>query len=193
MCAYTVIVGDTLPHVLQALIPGIETWPHLGFVARRTFVITFCTVLISFPLSLYRDISKLAKTSAVAMIALVVIIIAVMIEGPRTSMEIRGDPTLVWSFARPELFQSIGVISFGMLERRREDEMQGNTWNTHMTVFRFFDTNSFRLPPQLVLDLWVTSETNCKNNWTLRIIVIALAVRPSSLNDQLFYLFSPPR
>jgi len=113
MCAYTVIVGDTLPHVLQALIPGIETWPYLGFVARRTFVITFCTILISFPLSLYRDISKLAKTSAVAMIALVVIIIAVIIEGPRTSTEIRGDPTLVWSFARPKLFQSIGVISFG--------------------------------------------------------------------------------
>ncbi|GJJ72802.1 solute carrier family 38 (sodium-coupled neutral amino acid transporter), member 11 [Entomortierella parvispora] len=115
MCAYTVIVGDTLPHVLQALIPGIETWPYLGFIARRTFVITFCTVLISFPLSLYRDISKLAKTSAVAMLALVVIIIAVMIEGPRTPTEIRGDPTLVWSFARPKLFQSIGVISFAFV------------------------------------------------------------------------------
>lgn len=113
MCAYTVIVGDTLPHVLQALIPGIEDWPVLGFLARRSFVIIFCTVLISFPLSLYRDISKLAKTSAVAMVALVVIIIAVVIEGPRAPMEIRGDPDAVWSFARPEVFQSIGVISFG--------------------------------------------------------------------------------
>lgn len=115
MCAYTVIVGDTLPHVLQALIPGIETWPVLGMVARRSFVITFCTVLISFPLSLYRDISKLAKTSAVAMLALVVIIIAVVIEGPRAPIEIRGDPDAVWTFARPEVFQSIGVISFGKL------------------------------------------------------------------------------
>ncbi|KAF9571009.1 hypothetical protein EC968_001095 [Mortierella alpina] len=115
MCAYTVIVGDTLPHVLQALIPGIESWPILGFMARRSFVITFCTVLISFPLSLYRDISKLAKTSAIAMLALVVIIIAVMIEGPRAPMEIRGDPDLVWSFARPEVFQSIGVISFAFV------------------------------------------------------------------------------
>ncbi|KAF9930783.1 hypothetical protein BGZ67_005611 [Mortierella alpina] len=115
MCAYTVIVGDTLPHVLQALIPGIETWPILGFMARRSFVITFCTILISFPLSLYRDISKLAKTSAIAMLALVVIIIAVMIEGPRAPMEIRGDPDLVWSFVRPEVFQSIGVISFAFV------------------------------------------------------------------------------
>lgn len=113
MCAYTVIVGDTLPHVLQALIPGIETWPVLGVVARRSFVITFCTVAISFPLSLYRDISKLAKTSAIAMLALVVIIIAVVIEGPRAPMEMRGDLDAVWTFARPELFQSIGVISFG--------------------------------------------------------------------------------
>ncbi|KAF9921628.1 hypothetical protein FBU30_008312 [Linnemannia zychae] len=115
MCAYTVIVGDTLPHVLQALIPGIEDWPVLGFLAKRSFVIIFCTVLISYPLSLYRDISKLAKTSAVAMVALVVIIIAVVIEGPRAPMEIRGDPNAVWTFARPELFQSIGVISFGEL------------------------------------------------------------------------------
>ncbi|KAG9072075.1 hypothetical protein KI688_006297 [Linnemannia hyalina] len=113
MCAYTVIVGDTLPHVLQALVPGIEDWPVLGFLARRSFVIIFCTILISFPLSLYRDISKLAKTSAVAMVALVVIIIAVLIEGPRAPMEMRGDPDAVWSFARPEVFQSIGVISFG--------------------------------------------------------------------------------
>ncbi|KFH64853.1 hypothetical protein MVEG_09582 [Podila verticillata NRRL 6337] len=115
MCAYTVIVGDTLPHVLQALIPGIETWPILGVVARRSFVITFFTVAISFPLSLYRDISKLAKTSAIAMLALVVIIIAVVIEGPRAPMELRGDPDAVWSFARPELFQSIGVISFAFV------------------------------------------------------------------------------
>ncbi|KAG0273193.1 hypothetical protein BGZ95_010990 [Linnemannia exigua] len=115
MCAYTVIVGDTLPHVLQALIPGIEDQPVFGFLARRSFVIIFCTVLISFPLSLYRDISKLAKTSAVAMAALIVIIIAVVIEGPRAPMEIRGDPDAVWSFARPELFQSIGVISFAFV------------------------------------------------------------------------------
>ncbi|KAF8938743.1 amino acid transporter [Dissophora ornata] len=115
MCAYTVIVGDTLPHVIQALVPGIETWPTLGFIARRSFVIIFCTILISFPLSLYRDISKLAKTSAVAMVALVVIIIAVIIEGPRAPAEIRGDPDLVWSFARPKVFQSIGVISFAFV------------------------------------------------------------------------------
>ncbi|ORZ14864.1 transmembrane amino acid transporter protein-domain-containing protein [Lobosporangium transversale] len=115
MCAYTVIVGDTLPHVLQALIPGIEDWPLLGFIARRSFVITFCTVMISYPLSLYRDISKLAKTSAVAMLALVIIIIAVMIEGPRAPIEMKGDPDAVWSFARPKVFQSIGVISFAFV------------------------------------------------------------------------------
>ncbi|KAF9346784.1 hypothetical protein BGX26_001701 [Mortierella sp. AD094] len=93
---------------------GIETGTF-GFVARRTFVITFCTVLISYPLSLYRDISKLAKTSAVAMLALVIIVIAVIIEGPRAPAEIRGNPDLVWTFARPKVFQSIGVISFAFV------------------------------------------------------------------------------
>ncbi|KAF9582309.1 hypothetical protein BGW38_000364 [Lunasporangiospora selenospora] len=87
-----------------------------GLIAISIFQFIFAFgVLISFPLSLYRDISKLAKTSAIAMVALVVIIIAVVIEGPRAPEEIRGDPTLVWTFVRPEVFQSIGVISFAFV------------------------------------------------------------------------------
>ncbi|KAG0226448.1 hypothetical protein BGW42_003634 [Actinomortierella wolfii] len=144
MCAYTVIVGDTIPHVIQALFPPIVDIPILNAFVQRTFVITFCTVFISFPLSLYRDISKLAKTSAVAMVALIVIIVAVVIEGPRADPEIRGDPRAAFTFVKPQVFQAIGVISFAFVCHHNTfiifGSLQKPTINrvslvTHMSMF----------------------------------------------------------
>lgn len=68
---------------------------------------------MSYPLSLYRDISKLAKTSALALIAIIVIIISVIIEGPQQSRDIRGSDEYMFNFINDEVFQAIAVISFG--------------------------------------------------------------------------------
>ncbi|KAF9976642.1 hypothetical protein BGZ73_008113 [Actinomortierella ambigua] len=144
MCAYTVIVGDTIPHVIQALFPPIVDVPVLNVLVQRTSIIIICTVFISFPLSLYRDISKLAKTSAVAMVALVVIIVAVVIEGPNADPEIRGDPQAAYTFIRPQIFQAIGVISFAFVCHHNTfiifGSLQKPTINrvslvTHMSMF----------------------------------------------------------
>lgn len=62
---------------------------------------------------MYRDISKLAKTSALALSAIFVIIITVLIEGPKTAAEIRGAPIDPLDLINNEVFQAIGVISFG--------------------------------------------------------------------------------
>lgn len=70
-------------------------------------------MFVSYPLSLYRDISKLAKTSALALIAIIVIIVSVAIEGPRTSTDIRGSPDAMFNSINNEVFQAIAVISFG--------------------------------------------------------------------------------
>jgi sodium-coupled neutral amino acid transporter 11 len=70
---------------------------------------------VSYPLSLYRDISKLAKTSALALIAIGVIIVSVAIEGPMTSEDIRGSSDIRFNFVNDEALQAIAVISFGML------------------------------------------------------------------------------
>ncbi|KAG0251400.1 hypothetical protein DFQ27_008776 [Actinomortierella ambigua] len=144
MCAYTVIVGDTIPHVIQALFPPIVDIPVLNVLVQRASIIIICTVFISFPLSLYRDISKLAKTSAVAMVALIVIIVAVVIEGPRADPEIRGDPQAAFTFIRPQIFQAIGVISFAFVCHHNTfiifGSLQKPTINrvslvTHMSMF----------------------------------------------------------
>lgn len=113
MCAYCVIIGDTIPHVIRSLYPKIHKVPVLWIFGDRRLCISFFTLFVSYPLSLYRDISKLAKTSALALIAILVIIVAVAIEGPQIPNELRGNPELMFNFINNEIFQAIAVISFG--------------------------------------------------------------------------------
>ncbi|KAG0191385.1 hypothetical protein DFQ28_000271 [Apophysomyces sp. BC1034] len=113
MCAYCVIIGDTIPHVIRSLVPSIEQIPVLWVFGNRKLCITFFTVFVSYPLSLYRDIAKLAKTSALALVAIVVIIVSVVIEGPKVPEELRGSRDEMFKPVNDEVFQAIAVISFG--------------------------------------------------------------------------------
>ncbi|KAI8644771.1 transmembrane amino acid transporter protein-domain-containing protein [Parasitella parasitica] len=115
MCAYCVIIGDTIPHVIRSLFPKIHQVPIIWIFADRKLCISFFTLFVSYPLSLYRDISKLAKTSALALAAIIVIIVSVAIEGPSTAAEIRGSPDLMFNFMGNEVFQAIAVISFAFV------------------------------------------------------------------------------
>ncbi|KAI3660257.1 hypothetical protein MP638_005120 [Amoeboaphelidium occidentale] len=110
MCAYSVIVGDTVPLVLQKML-GDDLSPAMQFLTSRRFIIILTTLGVSLPLSLYRDISKLAKASAFAMVALVFILIVVMIQGPLDSNK---SPPLL-DFMHPNFLQSVGVISFAFV------------------------------------------------------------------------------
>ena len=49
---------------------------------------------ISYPLSLYRNIEKLSKASAVALLSMVFIIVAVIVRGPAMPSILKGDPSL---------------------------------------------------------------------------------------------------
>jgi len=58
MIAFCIIVGDTIPHVIEALIPGLRDVPFLWLLTDRRACIVLFILGISWPLSLYRDISK---------------------------------------------------------------------------------------------------------------------------------------
>lgn len=60
MVAFGVIVGDTIPHVLQAVWPGLRDTPVLGILADRRAVIVIFILGVSYPLTLYRDIAKVS-------------------------------------------------------------------------------------------------------------------------------------
>jgi sodium-coupled neutral amino acid transporter 11 len=58
MIAFCIIVGDTIPHVIEALIPGLRDVPFLWLLTDRRAIIVLFVLGVSWPLSLYRDIAK---------------------------------------------------------------------------------------------------------------------------------------
>lgn len=112
MCAFGIIIGDTLPQVLRSVFPTLPTIPILKLFANRQFVIAFCTFCFSYPLSLYRDIHKLARASGLALVGMLIIVFAVLIEGPHVPPVLKGNQEDKYSIFAPGIFQAIGVISF---------------------------------------------------------------------------------
>ena len=68
MLAFCIIIGDTIPHVLAAMFPSLESMPFLWLLTDRRAVIVLFVLGISYPLSLYRDIAKVSYFSLVAIV-----------------------------------------------------------------------------------------------------------------------------
>ncbi|KAI0256086.1 amino acid transporter [Lactifluus subvellereus] len=115
MCAFGIIIGDTIPHVIRFLFPNLPSVPVLSIFADRRFIIVLCTVGVSYPLSLYRDIHKLSIASSLALCGMVIIVFSVIFEGRLVSPLLKGDPSKRFSFIEPGIFQAIGVISFAFV------------------------------------------------------------------------------
>ncbi|KAG1770441.1 amino acid transporter [Suillus occidentalis] len=115
MCAFGIIIGDTIPHVIRSIFPTLQAVPVLSLLTNRQFIITLCTTCVSYPLSLYRDIHKLSRASGLALLSMLVIVSAVLIEGSHVSPDLKGDPSKRFTFIGPGVFQAIGVISFAFV------------------------------------------------------------------------------
>jgi len=87
----------------------------LSIFGNRQFVITLCTICVSYPLSLYRDIHKLSRASGLALLSMIVIVSSVLIRAPQSPAELKGDPELRFTIVQPGIFQAIGVISFAFV------------------------------------------------------------------------------
>ncbi|KAI0277633.1 transmembrane amino acid transporter protein-domain-containing protein [Russula aff. rugulosa BPL654] len=115
MCAFGIIIGDTIPHVIRSIFPSLDTVPVLWLFTDRRFIIIFTTIGVSYPLSLYRDIHKLSIASSFALCGMLIIVFSVMFEGRLVSPLLKGDPSKRFSFIEPGIFQAIGVISFAFV------------------------------------------------------------------------------
>ncbi|KAF1967640.1 hypothetical protein BU23DRAFT_559278 [Bimuria novae-zelandiae CBS 107.79] len=114
MVAFCVIVGDTIPRVLDAMFPSLADMPFLWLLTNRRAIIILLILGISYPLSLYRDISKLAKASGLALVSMTIIIFTVITQSFRVPTESRGQlkGNLV---IRSGIFEAVGVISFAFV------------------------------------------------------------------------------
>ncbi|KAH9895034.1 AAAP amino acid permease [Cubamyces lactineus] len=115
MCAFGIIIGDTIPHVIRSIFPHLYQVPVLSLLTKRQFVIALCTVCVSYPLSLYRDIHKLSRASGLALVGMIIIVTSVLIEGPNVSPDRKGNPQARFTFLGDGVFQAIGVISFAFV------------------------------------------------------------------------------
>lgn len=113
---FSVIIGDSIPHVLRSVFSdAVENHPFWDFMLSRNIIIIFSVVFISYPLSLIRDMSKLAKTSGLALISMIIIIVIVVTRSLTVSDDLRGTISGTDWFISLKFFQGISVISFALV------------------------------------------------------------------------------
>ncbi|RKP17699.1 hypothetical protein ROZALSC1DRAFT_30531 [Rozella allomycis CSF55] len=102
MCAYLVIVADTLGSVIAHYSNGVS----------RLTILTICTFLICLPLSSVKSMTHLAKTSFISLVAIAALVLTTIIEARKNSLPASDDK---FAFIKPNFFQAIGVISFAFV------------------------------------------------------------------------------
>lgn len=113
--AFCVIIGDTIPHVLKAFtLKAILDLPFGWLFARNTIIVVF-TTCISYPLSLNRDISKLARASGLALVGMLIIVVLTVVRGPFVDKSLRAPLTTAEWTVNSNIFQGISVISFALV------------------------------------------------------------------------------
>jgi sodium-coupled neutral amino acid transporter 11 len=141
MLAYLVIIGDTIPVLLQE-------WTGLSLLSNRTTMIVLCAVFICLPVSAPREIGKLANTSAVSVGAVVFIIIIIISRAPQNaeqeevSMRLRdANEGGSFAFAHRNMFRAFGAITFAFLSQHStflvwNSLREPKSWNrvTHAAV-----------------------------------------------------------
>lgn len=115
--AFCVIIGDTIPHVLKLFLPesAYVKGSFLGWLLSRNVIIILFTTCISYPLSLNKDISKLAKASGFALFGMAVIVIITLFRGPFADASLKANLTKSEWLINKNIFQGISVISFALV------------------------------------------------------------------------------
>ncbi|KAI8898395.1 transmembrane amino acid transporter protein-domain-containing protein [Globomyces pollinis-pini] len=115
MCAYTVIIGDSIPLVLLALFGPANGAPLTGivkYITDRRIVIIFVSYFILLPVSSFRYMGRLGKLSfiglsCILLITLIVIIAGVTNPGPEA---VRNPKITV--FEPTGILSAIGTLCF---------------------------------------------------------------------------------
>ena len=86
----------------------------LTFLAHRSTIMFLSTLCIILPLSLVKDIAKLAATSTIAFLTVLYIVAVVVWEWLALDAAPRGDAS-PWTWANGGWLRAVGVISCGLL------------------------------------------------------------------------------
>eukprot|EP00516_Mucochytrium_quahogii_P009122 CAMPEP_0203775284 /NCGR_PEP_ID=MMETSP0099_2-20121227/5965_1 /ASSEMBLY_ACC=CAM_ASM_000209 /TAXON_ID=96639 /ORGANISM=" , Strain NY0313808BC1" /LENGTH=492 /DNA_ID=CAMNT_0050673883 /DNA_START=110 /DNA_END=1588 /DNA_ORIENTATION=+ len=104
MCSYMVIIGDTVPVVINR---------YTGGNISRQLVIFLVGTFIILPLCLLRDMAMLSNTSSISVLADVVIVFLVLIRAAPSKDAWPGDAIEPeFAFVNSSFFGGVGAISF---------------------------------------------------------------------------------
>lgn len=110
MISYQVIIGDT---ITKCFLRVGGDYLEGTVLVNRHFCIFLTTLVVTLPLSLYRDVAKLSKWAFLAMILIVFIIVCICIRIPDFS-EVRATAD-AWSLFDYNFAQSIGIMTFAYM------------------------------------------------------------------------------
>ncbi|XP_033761730.1 putative sodium-coupled neutral amino acid transporter 11 isoform X2 [Pecten maximus] len=141
MISYQVIIGDTITKVIISL--GGEDTLGDTILANRQFIIFLATLLVTLPLSLYRDIAKLSKWAFLSLVLVLFILICICIRLGTFAHNI--PPTEdAWRVVSPNVAQAIGIMAFAYMCHHNTFLIHGSLenptnqrWNfvTHVSIF----------------------------------------------------------
>ncbi|GFR90479.1 sodium-coupled neutral amino acid transporter 11 [Elysia marginata] len=113
MVSYNVIIGDTITKVILWIGGENSTLVH-SVLGNRQFIILVVTLLVTLPLSLYKNIAKLGKWAFLSILLILFIMVASIIRLGTYIGEIPPTDD-AWQFANYNLTQAIGIMAFAYM------------------------------------------------------------------------------
>ncbi|CAG7819300.1 unnamed protein product [Allacma fusca] len=110
MISYNVIVGDTLTKVLIYFTAVRSETLEI----QREAVVLMATFFVTLPLSLYRNVARMAKISFMSLISIGFIMMSILIRLGPAPINVPATPD-AWTFASTGILQAIGVFAFAFM------------------------------------------------------------------------------
>uniref|UniRef100_A0A1I8GZ16 Putative sodium-coupled neutral amino acid transporter 11 n=2 Tax=Macrostomum lignano TaxID=282301 RepID=A0A1I8GZ16_9PLAT len=111
MVSYNVIIGDTLTKIIGR-VGGDQVANTV--LSDRNFTVFLATVAILIPLSLYKNIAKLTKTSLLSTGIICLILVSITIRAPVYAAQVVPSE-YQWTFANSRIPQAIGIMAFAFM------------------------------------------------------------------------------
>ncbi|GFN75345.1 sodium-coupled neutral amino acid transporter 11 [Plakobranchus ocellatus] len=113
MVSYNVIIGDTITKVVIWMCGNNASLVH-SVLGNRQFIILLTTLVVTLPLSLYKNIAKLGKWAFLSILLILFIMVATIVRLSTYIGEI--SPTEdAWEFANYNLTQAVGIMAFAYM------------------------------------------------------------------------------
>ncbi|KAK5638683.1 hypothetical protein RI129_012978 [Pyrocoelia pectoralis] len=110
MVSYNVVVGDTVTKVVVRLTNASPT----SIFSKREVIVLVCTIAVTIPLCMYRNITKLAHISFTSLICIGTILITIFFRvGPMS--QIVPHHSSAWKFANWDIVPAMGIMSFAFM------------------------------------------------------------------------------